>query len=409
MFYENELSFLCDVFKKSRVRVFYATRSEFEKVAASTAGDGGLGAELPHADAMRHFPHALKARTVYRLTDAFGFSYCYLCLPDTAEETVLVIGPYLAAMPNPSHILEIGETNGISPKHQRYLEEYYSAIPVLSESDRLFVMLDAFCERIWKSPSFSIVNLNEGREEPASPLQDMNRAPALDDVLVNMKAMETRYGFENEMIRAVTLGQIQMEKQLLTAFSDRMFEKRVADPLRNAKNYCIIMNTLLRKAAESGGVHPVYLDKTSSAFALKIEQMASTGENGALMCEMFRTYCRLVRKHTMKPYSLLVQKTILLIDSDLSADLSPSLLASAQGISLGYLSTVFKRETGKTVSEYIREKRMEHAAHLLGSTTLQIQTIALHCGILDVQYFSKLFKRHMGKTPKEYRETLERA
>jgi AraC-like DNA-binding protein len=72
-----------------------------------------------------------------------------------------------------------------------------------------------------------------------------------------------------------------------------------------------------------------------------------------------------------------------------------------------YFSTVFKRETGKTVSEYIREKRMEHAAHLLVSTTLQIQTVALHCGILDVQYFSKLFKRHTGKTPKEYRETLE--
>ncbi|MBQ9783997.1 MAG: helix-turn-helix domain-containing protein [Clostridia bacterium] len=407
MFYENELAFLCDTFKKSRVRIFWATKSEFESVAARSAGDGGLGVELPHADAMRHFPRTLQERTVYRLTDAFGFSYSYLRLPDTAEETVLVVGPYLCAVPSPSRILELGEANGISPKHQRYLEEYYTTIPVLAESDRLFLMLDAFCERIWKSPSFSIVDLNQGREGPASPLQDPTRAPALDDVLVNMKAMETRYGFENEMIRAVSLGQIHMEKQLLTAFSDRMFEKRVPDPLRNAKNYCIIMNTLLRKAAESGGVHPVYLDRTSSSFAQKIEQMASVSENAALMREMFRAYCRLVRKHTMKPYSLLVQKTILLIDSDLSADLSPNALASSQGISLGYLSTVFKRETGKTLSEYIRDKRMAHAAHLLGTTNLQIQTVALHCGIMDVQYFSKTFKRHTGKTPKEYRESLE--
>lgn len=410
MFYKNELAFLCDTFKKSRVRAFYATKSEFEAQVKRSFNDTLYsGGELLLANAVRHFPRDVSEGTMYRLTDGFGFSYIYLLLPACAEETLLLVGPYLSALPMPERILEIGEQNGISPKNQRYLEEYYATTPVLGEGDRLFLMLDAFCERIWKSPSFAIVDLNAHREGPASPLHDTAHLPALDDVLVSMKTMETRYAFENELTRAVERGQIQAEKQLLTAFSDKMFEKRVADPLRNAKNYCIIMNTLLRKAAERGGVHPVYVDKTSSAFALKIEQMASLSENGALMREMFRVYCRLVRKHTMKPYSLLVQKTILLIDSDLSADLSPSSLADAQGISLGYLSTVFKRETGKTVSEYIREKRMEHAAHLLGSTTLQIQTVALHCGILDVQYFSKLFKRHTGKTPKEYRETLEKA
>ena len=47
---------------------------------------------------------------------------------------------------------------------------------------------------------------------------------------------------------------------------------------------------------------------------------------------------------------------------------------------------------------------MRLAAELLDSTALQIQTIAQHCGVLDVQYFSKLFKKHIGMTPKEYRK-----
>lgn len=76
-------------------------------------------------------------------------------------------------------------------------------------------------------------------------------------------------------------------------------------------------------------------------------------------------------------------------------------------MSAGYLSTVFSKETGKTVTEYIREKRMKHAAFLLSTTHLQIQTVALHCGIMDVQYFSKTFKKFMGKTPKEYRESTK--
>ena len=124
---------------------------------------------------------------------------------------------------------------------------------------------------------------------------------------------------------------------------------------------------------------------------------------------MFRSYCRLVRRHSLKNYSLIVQKTILLIDSDLAADLSLSTLAESQSVSPGYLSTIFRRETGKTVSGYIRDKRIKHAMHLLGTTKLQIQTVALHCGIMDMQYFSKIFKKHTVKTPKEYREQAKQA
>ena len=46
---------------------------------------------------------------------------------------------------------------------------------------------------------------------------------------------------------------------------------------------------------------------------------------------------------------------------------------------------------------------MNYAEYLLSSTSLQIQTVALHCGILDVHYFTKLFKKHTGKTPTEFR------
>jgi YesN/AraC family two-component response regulator len=221
-----------------------------------------------------------------------------------------------------------------------------------------------------------------------------------------MKAMEQRYAFENDLIRAVSLGQLHVGNQLFSGISEMQFERRLADPLRNAKNYGIIMNTLLRKAAESGGVHPLYLDRVSSEFAHSIEQMTSTQQNAALMQEMFRGYCLLVQQHSLRNYSRVVQTAILLIDSDLSADLTLHSLANNQSISPGYLSTVFKKETGKTVTAYIREKRMRHACHLLGSTNLQIQTVALHCGMPDVHYFTKTFKKEIGKTPKQYRESL---
>ena len=125
------------------------------------------------------------------------------------------------------------------------------------------------------------------------------------------------------------------------------------------------------------------------------------------MSDMFKSYCRLVKKHNTKKYCPIVQKAIVYIDSDLSADLSLRTVAAAQKISPGYLSSIFRKETGQTITEYVTQRRIDYALHLLNTTHLQVQSVALRCGIIDVQYFSKIFKKHTGKTPKEYRDSLK--
>ena len=225
--------------------------------------------------------------------------------------------------------------------------------------------------------------------------------------MAQMRLMEERYATENARIYAVSKGQVHKGAAIMESIASMPFEKRLDDPLRNLKNYSIIMNTILRKAAESGGVHPFYLDDVSSSFASRIEQVPTLSAAQALMSEMFRTYCYLVRQRSMKQYSAVVQKTLIMIDADLSADLSLSKLAQAQNISAGYLSAIFKKETEQTVTDYINSERMQLAAHLLQTTTLQVQTVAAHCGMLDVQYFSKVFKKYMKKTPKAYRESFQ--
>jgi AraC-like DNA-binding protein len=303
-------------------------------------------------------------------------------------------------------ILEICEKKNIPFKSQKILNEYFSGIPVINENSHLFIMLESLCERIWGINNFSVTDINQEWEAHASPI-NINSSTDSEETLVNISLMEKRYNYENELIQAVSLGQTHKVDQLLTGLNELSFEKRSSDPLRNMKNYCIIMNTLFRKAAESGGVMPIYLDKVSSDFAYKIEQVSNLSNIQLLMKEIFRSYCRLVRKHSMKNYSPIVQKTIIFIESDLSSNLTLSSLAGMQNVSGGYLSSIFKKETGKTVTEYIREKRIKHAIHLLTTTHLQIQTVAADCGILDLQYFSKIFKKHTGMTPKEYRDSAK--
>lgn len=399
MFYQSELSLLCDVFKKCRLGAQVVELSELESMLAESAEKE----DFDQLNIFREILPSLRPRTVYRTNDAFEMCCRLILLPDTETPTVFYIGPFLSAPISQNRILEIGERLGISSHKQRYLAECYVGLPVLSDESSLLTMFNTFCERIWRSPSFNTQDITQTQITADEPVSRSMRNMKPDDTMVNIKALEQRYAFENEMIRAVYLGQPHMEAQFKEAFSVDFFEKRHADPLRNAKNYGIIMNTLLRKAAEQGGVHPIQLDQVSSDFANKIEKIPTLAKMSSLMCEMFRTYCRLVQKHSLKHFSPIVQNTVLSIEADLSVELSPSALAASQSVSLGYLSTVFKKETGKTISAYIRERRMEYAAYLLHTTSLQVQTVALHCGIMDVQYFSKLFKKHYGKTPSEYR------
>ena len=407
MDYEWELNFFCDVLKKSHIQT--TILSPRDEVVAMI--DSRLSSIVGFRSGLtvQKMVGNIELNTKYKLSDEFRLQYICLRLPTTEEKNVLFIGPYLSAPLSSREVLEIGERAKISPDAHKLIKEYYLSVPVVPDHDRFFALVDTFCERIWQTHSFAIVELNKSYGLSVVAMDSPSKGECFDEMEASIKMLEARYSFENELIRAVILGQQHKENMLAAAFDEQMFEKRAADPVRNAKNYCIIMNTLLRKAAEQGGVHPLHIDRISSRYAVKIEQISDTKTLALFMKEMFSSYCRLVYKHSMKQYSSIVKKTILVIESDISAELSLNNLAQKQGISAGYLATIFKKETGKTVSEYIKDKRIEYAMHLLDTTHLQVQTVALHCGIMDVQYFSKIFKKKIGKTPKEYREDARRS
>lgn len=405
MLSSGELGFLRDTLKKCHIDTEIIKPGEIKKKIAERIPDFISGKSYDDTSLKITVPTKLERKTVYKLTDSFGFSYTYFLISEGSDDDVLIIGPYVHERPSESKISEYAEKNSLSVKHGRYLAEYYAGITVIDRGSFIFTMLSSFCERRWKTASFAIVDINDEYSSPASPISNTPKEENFDELLADMKTMEKRYKYENELIEAVTLGQTHKESFFIASFNELMFEKRVPDLLQNARNYCIIMNTLLRKAAENGGVHPVYIDRVSGDFALKIECLSLPSDTAMLMKDMFKTYCRLVQKHTMNGYSELVKNTVLLIDSDISAPISPSALAKTHNVSLGYLSTLFRKETGKTLTEYIKDRRISHAKHLLKTTQLQVQTIALHCGILDLQYFSKCFKKNTGQTPKQYRES----
>lgn len=341
--------------------------------------------------------------TVYRLMDVFLCRYILFKLPFVENEEVFLIGPYLNEGITKQQIMEEAERMSCPANLKKDLELFYGSIPVMSEEYYLFAMVNTFAEYLWNGEeNFESEDLYFNQTILFLSNQSQNRI-AIEGRGDKVEIMEDRYRFENELIEAVSQGNTHKAELMIANISRISLESRTADPLRNLKNYCIIINTLMRKAAEKGQVHPVHLDRVSSEMAYKIEALRSVSFGKEFMIELLRTYCRLVRKHSLKQYSPLVQKTMILIEEDLTEDLTLQAVAERNNISPGYLSGLFKKETGKSFTTYVNSRRVSLAKHLLKNTHLQIQTVAQHCGILDFHYFCRLFKKATGKTPTEYR------
>lgn len=103
----------------------------------------------------------------------------------------------------------------------------------------------------------------------------------------------------------------------------------------------------------------------------------------------------------------LIKRAIIYIEENYTKDsISLNEVAGAVEVSANYFSTVFRRETGMTFTEYITKKRMDRAKQLLRQTERPSGDIAAEVGFKDSHYFSFVFKKTQGCTPREYRSGI---
>lgn len=89
--------------------------------------------------------------------------------------------------------------------------------------------------------------------------------------------------------------------------------------------------------------------------------------------------------------------------------LSIQSIAEHTYLSPTYLCAYFKKSTGRTLHEYITSLRLEKAKQMLENRKLKLHQISAGIGFIDANYFSTLFKKHTGLTPSEFRERLVHA
>lgn len=85
-------------------------------------------------------------------------------------------------------------------------------------------------------------------------------------------------------------------------------------------------------------------------------------------------------------------------------ELSLQSVATEMGLSLSYLSRLFKKEMDLNFMEYLTNVRITEAQKLLNTTDMRNNEIANKVGFYDVGYFSQVFKKKCDMTPSEYKQ-----
>ncbi len=416
MKHEAELLFFRDILRNSNIPCHIIDTSDGAAAGMAEAEtpdinyDFGLrilvAPELNYKEQFLRLCHEYRDNTLYRISDPFLCQYYFLRIPDAPDLCVLT-GPYTEKEILRQDIMNIAERYGLPHFLVSKFENIYRFIPFIADSSGLPVLLNTLGQRLWgELKQFTIQDVYDNTFPLREPVAIRPESKEPEDAFLSMKALEKQYDAENTLMRAVALGETHTAEMLLGGFSRANVERRNSSALRDLKNYAIIANTLMRKAAEYGHVHPLHIDSLSSRFARSIENAGTKEDIFRLTREMGRKYCLLVKNHSLEGYSSLVRDILVRINSDLTADLSLKTQAAYLHVSASYLSAVFKKETGSSLTEYVNRRRVEYGVFLLNSTNLQIQTIAQHCGIPDLNYFSKTFKKYMGMTPSEYRSTI---
>jgi len=101
-----------------------------------------------------------------------------------------------------------------------------------------------------------------------------------------------------------------------------------------------------------------------------------------------------------------VELVIEAIGMDVSRAWETAELAAQVHLSASRFRHLFKEEMGRTVAEYIRERRLERAELLLRTTFLSIKEVMSESGFRDMTHFVPYFKRRYGVAPSAYRKRL---
>lgn len=182
------------------------------------------------------------------------------------------------------------------------------------------------------------------------------------------------------------------------------------DPVVNMKYHLVVTAAMITRTCVESGLEMERAFRLSDFYIRKLDNIHTVQGVIALHDHMVLDFTGKMQLLTKDPKtSPPVRSCIEYIYVHINERITVDALAEQTGLSPSHLSRLFKQETGVSVSDYIREKKVEKAQELLQFSDFSLIEISNFLSFSSQSHFTQLFRELTGMTPKKYRDRRRKA
>ncbi|WP_300250194.1 helix-turn-helix transcriptional regulator [uncultured Subdoligranulum sp.] len=177
------------------------------------------------------------------------------------------------------------------------------------------------------------------------------------------------------------------------------------DPVTNMKYHFVVTTAMITRMCRQYGMELEQAFRLSDFYIRQLDDIHTEAEVCRLHDEMVMDYTEKMRKYRhSNANSKHINACKEYIYSHIKERITIEELADVLGVSASYLSRLFKKETGVSVSTYIRDRKIDMAKNLLRFSDASMIDIANRLAFSSQSHFIQQFKESVGMTPKKYRD-----
>ncbi|OPX45975.1 HTH-type transcriptional regulator YesS [Ruminiclostridium hungatei] len=228
-------------------------------------------------------------------------------------------------------------------------------------------------------------------------INDVNRAQASAPVIY--PASE-----EKEIMDCIRT----LDSEKLNSVLDRMYVKLAGSEAdyKDIKNICLRLITIAEIQLEELGVDYGNQNKKQLDRYVEIEKYETVEDIKEWNKGIFHTIINAIQSSKNDKFKGIVKVAMQYSHEHYYEDIGVEHIAAITYVTPNYFSRVFKKEMGRSYTEWLNTVRLDKSKVLLKDLKLKVYEVAEEVGYNDYKIFTHNFKKYVGCTPKEYRESI---
>ena len=332
--------------------------------------------------------HFAENRGPMVVTDRIGLGCVFAFL----EDRYYILGPFLTLDTNESYIRKACHDSGIPQEMAKAFLSHLSSIPVIHfNSVNRFASILFYCLTLEELPESEIALNYEAAGAP-------------HETVWTDRDWHGTWTAEKRMIQAIKNGDYDGYREAVRGMSTlHVGEMGNGNPLRQMKNMGIVYVTIMSRTAIEAGITPEGSYSLSDHYIQRIEACRFINDVTQILNEMTAAYfnrIQLAQKNSL--YSIPVKNTMDYIETHVREKISLEDLADSVGYTAYYLSRKFQKETGKSITQFIQERKVEYAKTRFRGGHVTMAELAEELNFSSPSYFSSVFRKITGQSPMEY-------